>query len=135
MAIIRGDSEVYTITLKNADGTAFNLTDCTVWVTAKSSTADADTAALYQHRIVISNTGTVTSQNSLYLGAGGATAGILIHRIAPAESDGFAAGSYVYDVQVRYPSPDVAGQYDIETPILGATETVVEDITRSVAIV
>lgn len=131
MPITRGDSETWTITILDDEGAPFVLENCTVFVTYKSSASDEDAAALFQHWIEIGAGGTVTDQDGLYIHDDGYTAGKLIERLDPTESATFETGNYVYDVQVRYPSPDVAGEFDIETPINGVADTVVADITRA----
>jgi hypothetical protein len=132
MAIVRGDAETWTLTLVDALGAPFDLTDCEVFVTYKSAVTVEDAAALFQHWIKIA-AGVVTDQDGLYLHPDGLASGKLLERLDPAESAAFAAGSYVYDVQVGYPSPDVEGEWDIKTPIKGATDTVVADVTITAA--
>lgn len=131
MPITRGDSEVWTITIVDDDGAPFPLENCAVFVTYKSAATDADAEALFQHWIEIGAGGTVTDQDGIYIHPDGYTSGKLIERLDPTESAAFATGSYVYDVQVRYPSPDVSGEVDVETPINGVSDTVVADITQT----
>jgi hypothetical protein len=134
--IIRGDDEKWFVRLFDADGVPFDLTGCTVWITGKTAKSnDADDAdALYTHTIVIDGAGAVTSSDGISLGGTDpdtgtaytlATEGALTQHLADTESTLLAAGTIVYDVQLK----DAAGE--IHT-ILQDSDTVVEDVTRRI---
>lgn len=130
--IIRGNVCRWTIPILNTQGAPFPLFGCAVFVTYKSSVSQPDDAALFRHSIVIDGTGTATSSDGMKLGPGGASAGVIVERLSPLESVTFAAGTYVYDVQVVIPNPDDPNDPDVYTPIIGDSDTVSLDVTRSV---
>lgn len=132
--ITRGDTELYDLPLFDQFGNPFDLTDCTVWVTCKENSEDPDEDALFQHYIVIDEHGSVVDSKGLYLVDDDPTLGQLVERISPEESTAFDLGNYVLDVQVRFPSTVVPGEYDIETPINGEPVEVVFDITRALEV-
>lgn len=127
--ITRGDSKVWDIPIEDATGVPMPLHDCTVTVTAR--TAYDAPAMLFQHRITIDAAGDVVPAEtaSMTLGPGGVTAGLVIERLDPDESVAFAPGDYIYDLEITYPSPVVAGEYDRETKINGAPLVVKPDLT------
>lgn len=135
--IVRGDVKYWTHCLTDPDGDPLDLTGCTVWFTAKAApdSDELDDSALIRHYIVIDGAGTVTSSLGLSLGGtdynqepptvvSGAASGVLTNRLSPATSDGLAAGTLVYDIQVELPNDD------IHTPVNGLPLPVVADITR-----
>ncbi len=130
--LVRGNVARWTIPILNTQGAPFDLSGSKVFVTYKSSSSQPDDAALFQHSIVIDGTGTATSSDGMKLGPGGASAGVIVERLSPLESVTFAAGTYVYDVQVVIPNPDDPADPDVYTPIIGDSDSIVMDITRSV---
>ncbi len=131
-SILRGNSYRWQIPLLNELGAPLDLRGLKVFVTYKLSTADPDTAALFQHSIAIDVNGVATTTDGMKLGPGGAAAGVILERLSPLESVNFAAGRYLYDVQVVIPNPDDPADPDVYTPISGDSDTVVLDVTRSV---
>ena len=93
--IIRGDSYAirrpfYTITLVDENSNPFDLRGCTVRTTYKAALTSPvedpnDSTAAIKHDIVVNSSGTVTSQNGLFL-VGPATAGVLSERLTATES-------------------------------------------------
>lgn len=53
ITIIRGDDQSLDLTIKNADGSAFNLTDCTVYFTVKKRFHDSDTDAIIKKDVTV----------------------------------------------------------------------------------
>jgi hypothetical protein len=123
--VIRGDTTLWTIPLVDANDDPYDLTNCAVWVTVKTTTDEGDEEALYQHILAVDGTGTAIVSEGLSLG-GDAEEGVVVQELTPAESVAFEAGNYIYDVQV------MLANGRIYTPILGASEVVVEDITRDI---
>ncbi len=131
-SILRGNSYRWQIPILDKLGAPFDLRGVKVFVTYKLSTAEPDTAALFQHAIVIDANGIATTMDGMKLGPGGAAAGIILERLSPLESVNFTAGKYLYDVQVVIPNPDDPNDPDVYTPIIGESDTVSLDVTRSV---
>ena len=82
ITIFKGDSRTITITITNADDTAFNLTGYTMLMTAKENKTDADPG-------IFQNTATISSPLT---GIGS----IAISKTNTAQT----VGEYFYDVQV-----------------------------------
>ena len=80
----RGDSGRLDVTVKQADGTAYDLTGSTLFLTVKNALTDADSAAVIRKE--------VTSHDSA---AGGLSHFDLL------TSDNATAGSRYYDVQLK----------------------------------
>lgn len=139
--IIRGDTWFQYLCFVDAQGEPFDLTGCTVWFTAKAvldPDADddlTDALAILSHFIVISFAGVVTSSAGMVLGGmdlnqdppvavSTAAAGVITHRIVPAETTALDVQSMIFDIQVE----DAGG--DVWTPINGLTLSVTADVTR-----
>jgi hypothetical protein len=80
----RGDSGRLDVTVKQANGTAYNLTGATLFLTVKNALTDADSAAVIRKE--------VTSHDNA---AGG------ISHFAIASGDNATAGTRYYDVQLK----------------------------------
>ena len=80
----RGDSGRLDVTVKQADGTAYNLTGATLFLTVKTALTDADSAAVIRKE--------VTSHDNA---AGGISQFILV------PVDNATAGTRYYDVQLK----------------------------------
>lgn len=50
MTVIRGDTHQELLTVTDANGAAFNLTDAVIWFTVKARKSRPDNEALIQHR-------------------------------------------------------------------------------------
>ena len=96
--IVPGDDFVYTATVLDDDGDAYNLTGATLWFTVKRRKSDADTSAIAQ----------------LYWISGGASSGITVAtpatgiaaiRIAAADTDEITQAAHSWDLQLK----DAAG--------------------------
>lgn len=133
---IRGDTKKWSIAIVDQFGDPFDLTDCTVWFTAKTAVSNdlTDTDAIIQHKIVIDNAGAVTSADGFELGGihpttgqvvAGAANGVLTQVLADSESTTLTPGSYVYDLQI------LTADGETYTPINGLRLTILEDVTRS----
>jgi len=85
LEIYRRDDETYTLTFTNSNGTAYDLTDCTVFMTVKRSQEDSDDEA------VISKT--VTSHTD-------PTSGITTIALTPTDTD-IEEGRYYFDIQLK----------------------------------
>lgn len=132
---IRGDTKKWSLALVDDVGDPLDLSGCTVWFTAKTAISNVldDADAVIQHKIVFDGSGNVTESDGFVLGgrhpvtqavATTAAEGVLTQTLSPADSTLIAAGTYIYDLQVRMANGD------IYTPVLAQTLTVVEDITR-----
>jgi len=80
----RGDSGRLDVSVKDADGTAYNLTGATLFLTVKNALTDADSAAVIRKE--------VTSHSNA---AGG------ISNFDLLTTDNATAGTRYYDVQVK----------------------------------
>lgn len=132
--VIRGDTSIWSIPVVDKDGQPWDFTNCTAWVTVKANASVPDDEATYQHYLRVDATGVVIGSDGMWLGPDGVAGGLIIQRLSPEESRLLETGAYVYDVQVRAPSPDIPGEYDIHTPVNGSSETVVADITHAIAL-
>jgi hypothetical protein len=80
----RGDSGRLDVSVKDADGTAYNLTGATLFLTVKSALTDADSAAVIRKE--------VTSHSN-------ATGGLSHFDLLT--TDNATAGTRYYDVQIK----------------------------------
>lgn len=85
ITIIRGDDQALDLTIKNADATAFDLTDCTVYFTVKKRFHDTDLEAVIKKDVTIHSNPT-----------GGLTTVELT-----AEDTTIDARKYLWDIQVK----------------------------------
>jgi hypothetical protein len=86
-----GDDFSEALTIRADDGSAYDLTDGTLWFTLKVRLDDADADAALQHE---SGDGLLTITN--------AAGGLATHRVTAAESAALTAGQvYHYDYQIR----------------------------------
>lgn len=104
LTIRQGDTKTYTVTVKNADGSAFDLTGYNARFAVKRSYTDTDANAL------ITKTGTVTDE------AGG------VFTIALTNTDTtVSVGVFIYDFQIDDGSSDVKtikfGIYKVEQDV------------------
>jgi hypothetical protein len=89
--IVRGDDAQLAITVQTADGAAYDLTGCTLWLTIKRSAADADGAAIAQ---CSTTAGTIALAN--------AAAGEALATVPAAATIALTETTQaVYDVQLR----------------------------------
>lgn len=88
--MIRGDTKVLTITVTR-DGQPYDLTGHTLWLTAKRTPTDADSAAVFQ---LSTTAGGITITN--------AAGGVARAEIAPTHTESLPAvvNRLVYDVQI-----------------------------------
>ena len=84
--IVRGDTEDITVTMKDNDGNALDLTGATVWFTAKRHLNDSDAQAIIQKQVT-SHTNAVAGETVISLTSG----------------DTAKSGIYYYDIQVDFP--------------------------------
>jgi len=107
--IYRGDTHTITVTVTNADGTAFNLTGYTMKLTVKTNKSDPDSSAL------LTKDATINSPATLGKGT-----------IALSATDtNKVAGDYWYDVQIKN-----ANSSDVKTILLDQFN-ILQDITQS----
>lgn len=133
--IVRGDDEKWFIRLMQSDGeTPYDLTGCTVSVTAKAAYDNdpADSTAIYQHWVTIDGAGAESGGSGLSLGgtdpATGtaytlASEGALTQHLTDAETDDLSAGSHLWEIQL------VDADDEVHT-LSSGTETVDLDLTR-----
>lgn len=107
LSIFKGDDKTWTITFKDVDGDAIDLTGKTLFFTIKTIKTDPDTSALIRKDI-----------NSHTNPTGGITALTLSHD----ETD-LTAGIYYFDFQLVDSSSNV-------TTLFTGTFTVTQDVTR-----
>jgi hypothetical protein len=105
--IIKGDTATFTLTFKDADGVAINITGSEVFFTVKENKEDTDAEALIT-KDVISHTDPVN--------------GITQIDLSSAQTD-IVEGVYLYDIQIKYASGDIHS-------ITYGDFRVVSDITR-----
>jgi len=110
----RGDTPTWNLAVTNDDGSAFNLTGCTIWFTAKYSPADADPGVFQLSttggEIVITNAvGGLATITPLTTSTSGLTQDVVLY----------------WDVQVRTPAP--VRTYTVGFGTLGVRR----DITRA----
>jgi hypothetical protein len=86
LTLTRGDSRTYTLTFKDADQVAYNITGWVIYFTLKTNENVADASASLR-KIVTSHTSPTT----------GVTAVALI----PTDTDSLTAREYYYDIQVK----------------------------------
>jgi hypothetical protein len=80
----RGDSGRLDVTVKESDGTAFDLTGCTLFLTVKNALTDADSAAVIRKE--------VTSHDNAASG---------LSHFDLLTTDNATAGTRYYDVQLK----------------------------------
>lgn len=85
----RGDSGRLDVTVKQADGTAYDLAGCTLFLTVKNAVTDADSAAVIRKEVTDHDSATGTSHFSI------------------ATTDNATAGRRIYDVQLKDSSNSV----------------------------
>ena len=92
LEMIRGDTRFLEIAAKQADGvTAFDITNATLWFTAKANVGDADPGQFQKHT---GTGGGITKTN--------AVGGIARVQINPADTEALTADTtLVWDVQMR----------------------------------
>jgi hypothetical protein len=105
----RGDSGRLDVTVKEADGTAFDLTGATLFLTVKNALTDADSAAVIRKE--------VTSHDNA---AGGLSHFDLL------TSDNATAGTRYYDVQLKTSDAKIY-------TLFGALWKVLADVTARTA--
>lgn len=91
--LVPGDDFLYTATILDEDGTAFDLTGATVWFTAKRRRTDADDDAIAKLHWASGGTSagiTVTTPNT----------GVAAIRLTPSQTDDFSQAAHVWDLQV-----------------------------------
>jgi len=90
LRMYRGDTAEFRVTAKDIDGNPLNLTGASAWFTAKLSTVDPDTSAVFQKSV--GDGITVTD----------ATGGIMMIRLAEDDTSSLSGKTVLqYDVQVR----------------------------------
>lgn len=87
----RGDTKEFTATCtKESDGSATDLTGCTLWFTAKYSTSDAD-PGVFQKKT-----------GGLGITVAAPTTGVCLITISPADTSGIPGEGWLeYDLQVK----------------------------------
>lgn len=115
MSIIRGDSKVFTVTLREPDGTPLNLEELDdIWFTAKHSRWDSDADAVFQKTVGAGITVTSAAQ------------GLAEIEFLPEETASLTdLRTLRCDIQVQFGD-------DIKTPWMGKL-TVLTDVTRVTA--
>lgn len=91
LEMVRGDTRVWSMTIKTRDGNPFDLTGYTVKMTAKRAVTDADGSAVFQKT---SPAGGITINSP--------TAGTITVTLSPSDTSGLPAYTIrlVYDLQV-----------------------------------
>ena len=107
LSLIRGDSQTYTLTFKQSDGTVYNIKNWAVFFTVKTNWELADSEKSVQ---VITTTFAGTT--------GSAAAGIAIINLVPTDTVDLEPGEYDYDIAVRTNNNEtytvLRGKLDIE---------------------
>lgn len=108
---IRGDSRAISLTVRDAEGDAFNLTGCTVFFTVNATEApDDDTAAIIEKEVTVHTN---------------PTAGLTTISITNADTQDLTPGSYWYDIQLK----DTSGNI---TSLKKDRFIIISDITRRI---
>ncbi len=89
LELIRGDSQIFTITVRDSNGVVVNLTGAYLWFRAKRKMSDVDEDAV------------ITKTTGAGIVVTNAAGGIATISISTANTDGLMPGSYRYDVQVK----------------------------------
>lgn len=112
-SITRGDTRVYDLAFKDAAGAALNITDASIWFTAKRSRSDADADAVFQ--LTIGAGITVTN----------AVGGLATAEVTPGHTDDITIWTLLYyDIQIK----DSTGKtYTVEE----GTIAVIPDTTQA----
>lgn len=109
LCVTRGDSGQLDLTVKAADGTAYDLTGATLFLTVKAALADADSAATVRKEVTVHDD---------------ATAGQSHFDLVPADSP--TAGKLYYDVQLKTATGEIY-------TLFGGRWTVLADVTTRTA--
>ena len=120
LTLTRGDSQTYTLTFKQADGTLYDISAWTIYFTLKENVDLADASASLQKILVAG-----TSGNGF--GTQG-TAGIATISILPADTSNLTPKEYDFDIQVRTAVADATAK--IYTVLKGKLD-LEYDISRS----
>lgn len=110
--LIRGDSRTITIPITNPDGTAKNLTGCTVYFTVNATKEPVSDASA----VIAKSTTSFASP----------TTGIATISLTNADTQNITPGSYYYDVQLKDASGNISSEEQDRC-------VVKPDTTRSVA--
>lgn len=105
---IRGDSRTINVQINNSDGTPFDLTDCTVYMTVNSSRTPGDDSGA-----------AIQCDTSTFVDP---TSGLATLTLTNALTQSVNAGDYWYDIQLQDASGNIVS--------LGANKfKVIDDIT------
>ena len=113
LTMTRGDTFVWDGAVTTAAGTVQDITGCTLWMTAKYSKSDLDSAAVFQKKI---GTGIVVAAP---------TGGTYVVTVDPTDTSGLTrTAALYYDVQIKDGASKVV-------TIASGTLTVTTDVTLS----
>ena len=115
LALVRGDTKVYTITFKNAAGSPYCLKNWTVFFTLKSAYDLPDSQASLQ-KIITAFADTTSG-----------TSGVATISLLPADTKDLTPGAYEYDIAVCTASSEsytvLRGKLDLEYDVTQAIGT------------
>ena len=107
LEIKRGDSKSYTLTFKDDDGALIDITDWTIFFTAKETVTDTDANAKISKDIT-SHTDPTNGETQIQL--------------SPADT-ALTPGNYVYDIQIKKNTGEI-------NTIVEGTLTITKDVTQ-----
>ena len=106
LSLVRGDSQTYTLTFKQADGTPYCIKNWVVFFTLKTNWSLPDTQASVQ-KIVTTFSDTT-----------GGTSGVAVIPILPTDTVDLDPGEYDFDIAVRTAANEthtmMRGKFDLE---------------------
>jgi hypothetical protein len=83
----RGDSGRLDVTVTQSDGTAYDLTGCTLFLTVKNALADADSLAVIRKEVTAHDDATAGESHFEILTTDNATAGVRFYDVQLKDSD------------------------------------------------
>jgi hypothetical protein len=83
----RGDSGRLDVTVTQSDGTAYDLTSCTLFLTVKNSLTDADSAAVIRKEVTAHDAPLAGESHFEILTTDNATAGVRFYDVQLKDSD------------------------------------------------
>lgn len=112
---VRGDSQTYTITFKDADGNLYNIKNWAVTFTLKDTHSLPDSAAVLQKTFrTFSDTTSGTS-------------GVAVITLTPSDTVNIDPGEYDFDIQICTSLGEnftiLRGKYDLEFDVTRTTGT------------
>ena len=107
LEIKRGDSKSYTLTFKDDDGALIDITDWTIFFTAKETVTDTDANAKISKDIT-SHTDPTNGETQIQLNS---------------TDTNLTPGNYIYDIQIKKDTGEI-------NTIVEGTLTITKDVTQ-----